>query len=99
VTPVKEDQAQLDSLRRGGIEALYNLDYDKAQKDFKEIVRLYPTHPSGPQMLAARLWIKTLYESRRLQSSLYSSDNFYINGDDKGDPKVVEELRSLRGEA
>ena len=46
----------------------YNLDYDKAQKEFKEIVRLYPTPPAGPQLLAARLWIKTLYESRRLQS-------------------------------
>ena len=34
------ERIQLDSLRRGGIEALYNLDYDKAQKDFKEIVRL-----------------------------------------------------------
>ena len=50
-------------------------------------------------MLAARLWIKTLYETRRLQSSLYSSDSFYTNGDDKVDPKVVEEFRSLTREA
>ena len=61
--------AQLEELRSQGLEALYNLDYDKAQKEFKEIIRLYPTSPAGPQLLAARLWIKTLYESRRLQSS------------------------------
>ncbi|HEV7474486.1 MAG TPA: tetratricopeptide repeat protein [Pyrinomonadaceae bacterium] len=96
---VKEDKAQLDALRRSGVEALYNLDYDKAQKEFKEIVRLYPTHPSGPQLLAARLWIKTLYESRRLQSSLYSSESFYSSGEDKVDPKIITEFRNLTREA
>ena len=93
------ERAQFDSLRRSGLEALYNLDYDKALKDFKEIGRLYPTHAAGPQLLAARVWIKTLYETRRLQSSLYSSESFYSSGDDKVDPKVVEEFRNLTREA
>ncbi|MDQ6652716.1 MAG: hypothetical protein M3Y84_08215, partial [Acidobacteriota bacterium] len=93
------ERPQFESLRRSGLEALYNLDYDKAQKDFKEIVRLYPNHPAGPQLLAARIWIKTLYESRRLQSSLYSSESFYSSGDDKVDSKVVDEFRNLTREA
>jgi tetratricopeptide (TPR) repeat protein len=93
------ERAQFDSLRRSGLQALYDLDYDKAQKDFKEIGRLYPTHPAGPQLLAARVWIKTLYETRRLQSSLYSSESFYSSGDDKVDPKVVDEFRNLTREA
>ncbi len=97
--PVKEDKAQLDSLRRSGVQALYDLDYDKANTDFMEIARLYPTHPAGPQMRAARLWIKTLYESRRLQASLYSSDSFYSSGDDKVDPKIITEFRNLTREA
>lgn len=99
VAPAAIDSAQLDSLRHSGIEALYNLDYDKAQRDFKEIVRLYPTHPAGPQLLAARVWIKTLYESRRLQSSLYSSQSFYSSGEDKVDPKIIAEFRNLTREA
>jgi tetratricopeptide (TPR) repeat protein len=98
-SPRSTDQAKLDSLRRSGIEALYNLDYDKAERDFKEIVTLYPTHPAGPQLLAARLWIKTLYESRRLQSSLYSSQSFYSSGDDKVDPKIIATFRNLTREA
>ena len=93
------DQTQLLALRRSGIEALYNLDYDKAQKDFKEIIRLYPDHPAGTQLMAARVWIKTLYESRRLQSSLYSSETFYSSGDDKVDPKVIAEFRNLTRES
>lgn len=93
------DRPQFEQLRRGGTEALYNLDYDKALKDFKEIARLYPNHPAGPQLLAARLWMKTLYETRRLQSSLYSSESFYSTGDDKVDPAIVNEFRTLTREA
>ena len=93
------ERVRLENLRRSGMEALRNLDYDKSQHDFKEIAQLYPNHPAGPQLLAARLWIKTLYESRRLQSSLYSSESFYTNGDDKVDPKVVAEFRSLTRES
>lgn len=93
------ESARLEELRRSGLEALYNLDYEKARRDFSEIARLYPTNPAGPQLLAARVWIKTLYESRRLQSSLYSSESFYTKGDDKVDPKIVSEFRSLTREA
>lgn len=94
-----DERAKLDSLRRSGLEALYNLDFEKAQDDFKEIVRLFPSHPAGPQLLAARVWTKALYETRRLQSSLYSSESFYSSGDDKVDPKIIAEFRNLTREA
>lgn len=94
------ERARFEELRRSGLDALYNIDYDKANRDFKEIVQLYPNHPGGYQLLAARLWIKTLYESRRLQVSLYSSESFYVNSeDDKVDPKIVTEFRNLTREA
>jgi len=93
------ERVRFEELRRSGLEAVYNIDYDKAQRDFNEIVKLYPNHPGGYQLLAARLWIKTLYESRRLQVSLYSSESFYVSGDDKVDPKIVTEFRNLTREA
>ena len=93
------ERVRFEELRRSGLDALYNIDYDKAQRDFKEIVQLFPNHPGGYQLLAARVWIKTLYESRRLQVSLYSNESFYTNGDDKVDPKVVTEFRNLTREA
>lgn len=93
------ERARFEELRRSGLDALYNIDYDKAQRDFKEIVQLFPNHPGGYQLLAARVWIKTLYESRRLQTSLYSAESFYTNGDDKVDPKIVTEFRNLTREA
>ena len=93
------ERARFEELRRSGLDALYNIDYDKAERDFKEIVKLIPNHPGGYQLLAARVWIKTLYESRRLQGSLYSSESFYSTGDDKVDPKIVTEFRNLTREA
>ena len=93
------ERERFETLRRSGLDALYNIDYDKAERDFKEIVRLMPNHPGGYQLLAARVWIKTLYESRRLQSSLYSSESFYSSGDDKVDPKIVTEFRNLTRQA
>ena len=93
------ERARFEELRRNGLDALYNIDYDKAERDFKEIVKLFPNHPGGYQLLAARVWIKTLYESRRLQGSLYSSENFYTSGDDKVDPKIITEFRNFTREA
>ena len=87
--------ARLDELRVAGFEALYNLDYDTARKNFKEIVRLFPDHPAGPQFLAAALWAQALNESRRLQSSLYNTESFYEQKEDKPDPRMVEEFRGL----
>jgi hypothetical protein len=87
--------ARLDELRVAGFEALYNLDYDGARKNFREIVRLFPEHPAGPQFLAATLWAQTLNESRRLQSSLYNTESFYEQKEDKPDPRMVEEFRGL----
>jgi tetratricopeptide (TPR) repeat protein len=93
------DRARLETLRVSGFEALFNLDYEKSRQSFREIARLLPTHPAGPQFLAASLWIETLYETRRLQASLYSSDSFYALNEDKANPKVVEQFRTWTREA
>jgi hypothetical protein len=86
---------RLAELRTAGFEALYNLDYEMARKNFREIARLFPDHPAGPQFLAATLWAQTLNESRRLQSSLYNTESFYEQKEDKPDPRMVEEFREL----
>ena len=91
--------AKLEELRAAGFAALYNLDYEGARQSFNEIRRLYPTHPAGPQWLAATLWAQTLNELRGLQASLYSTDDFYAQGEAKPDPKVAAEFKALTNEA
>jgi hypothetical protein len=88
-------RARFENLRKEGFEALYNLDYEGANRRFKEIARLFPDHPAGPQFLAAALWMQMLNQSRRLQAALYSQDSFYEQSDDKADPRQVEHFRAL----
>ncbi len=93
------DNTKLENIHKTGVEALYNLDYEGARKQFREIARLYPNHPAGQQFLAASLWIETLYETRRLQASLYNTRSFYSKKEDKVDPRTVEQFRSWTREA
>src|SRR5712692_839258 len=95
----ENDRAKLESLRAAGFEALFNLDYEAARKNFREIAESLPNHPAGPQFLAASLWIETLYQSRRLQSSLYDSDSFYSQNEDKADPRTVDQFRTWTRQA
>lgn len=91
--------ARYAELRTKGFDALYNLDYDLARTHFKELQRFYPEHPAGAQFLAACLVVETLNRSRRLQTSLYNDDDFYIGEEDKPDPALVREFRSLTKQA
>ena len=94
------ERAKFEKLRIAGSEALFNLDYEGARKNFKEMATAFPTYPAGPQFLADTLWAETLYQTRRLQSSLYGDDDtFYSTSDDKVDPKIVDEFRALTRQA
>src|ERR1041385_1262618 len=94
------ERGKFEQLRVAGSEALFNLDYDEARKNFKAMADAFPNYPAGPQFLADTLWAETLYQSRRLQSSLYGDDEtFYSTGDDKVDPKIVDQFRTLTRQA
>ncbi len=94
------ERAKFETLRIAGSEALFNLDYESARKSFKEMAVAFPNYPAGPQFLADSLWVETLYQTRRLQSSLYGNDDtFYSTSDDKADPKIVDQFRNLTRQA
>src|SRR3989454_1819402 len=94
------ERAKFETLRITGSEALFNLDYETARKSFKEMALAFTNYPAGPQFLADSLWVETLYQTRRLQSSLYGSDDtFYSTSDDKADPRTVEQFRTLTRQA
>src|SRR2546426_8032920 len=94
------ERAKFETLRIAGSEALFNLDYETARKNFKEMAQSFPNYPAGPQFLADTLWVETLYQTRRLQSSLYGDDDtFYSTSDDKADPRVVDQFRALTRQA
>jgi tetratricopeptide (TPR) repeat protein len=89
----------LELLQAQGSEAIFNLDYDVARQRFKEMGRLYPDDPTGPEMRATTLWLETLNQARRLQSAIYSTQSFYAGAEDKPDPSVVRDFRDLTRQA
>lgn len=94
------ERAKFETLRITGSEALFNLDYETARQSFKEMAVVFPKYPAGPQFLADTIWIETLYQTRRLQSSLYGDDDtFYSTSDDKADPATVDQFRTLTRQA
>jgi hypothetical protein len=86
---------RLDELHEKGVEALLNLDYDKARQTFKETAALFPDDPIGPEMLAWTLWLESLNRVRLRQAAIYSSQSFAANSEDKPDPQVTQEFRDL----
>jgi hypothetical protein len=89
----------LEQLQEKGSEAIFNLEYDVARQRFKEMARLYPDDPTGPQMLATTLWLETLNQARRLQAAIFSTQSFYAGTEDKPDPRVVQDFRDLTRQA
>jgi hypothetical protein len=95
----QNERAKFEQLRIAGSEELYNLDYESARKTFKEMAIAFPNYPAGPQFLADTLLIEALYQTRRLQASLYNSDSFYTTSDDMPDPKLVDQFRTYTRQA
>jgi hypothetical protein len=93
------ERAKFEQLRIAGSVTLYDLDYESARKIFKEMAVAFPNYPAGPQFLADTLLIEALYQTRRLQASLYNSDSFYSQNEDKADPKLVDQFRTYTRQA
>jgi tetratricopeptide (TPR) repeat protein len=81
--------SDFDRLRTEGFSAVYNVDYKTARERFLQMTRLAPDHPAGYVYLANNLWLETLYQSRRLSTSVYTGGSFYSQDkdEDKVDPK------------
>ncbi|MER3427036.1 MAG: hypothetical protein C4334_02880 [Pyrinomonas sp.] len=95
----RAQELEFERLRAEGRTALYNLDYERARQHFAEMARRFSDHPAGPYQLAATLWLQKLNEARRLQSSLYNSESFYAQNEDRVDERTVQEFRLLTDRA
>ena len=83
-----------DQLYRRGIEALYNLDFETAEKDFRELIKIEPQNPNRWNQLASALWSKIAAKQEKL--SLESFSGASIGTDDSSDlvdPREEKELR------
>jgi len=92
-----EDASNFDHLRTQGFVAVYNIDYKTARERFQEMTRVAPDHPAGYVYLANNLWLETLYQGRRLSTSVYTGGSFYAQDKDEDavDPKRDRDFNDL----
>ena len=65
-----------DETTRHGFDHFYNMEYDKAIKDFEKVVKEHPDDPFPNNYLLSAVLFKELYRVGALNSEAYASDNF-----------------------
>lgn len=56
------DWVRHDSLVKAGVNQIYGIEFDKAEKTFDTVVKEYPTHPSGKFFKAMITWWRILLD-------------------------------------
>jgi len=79
-----------------GFNALYNMEYEPAAEQFREMIRLDSAHPAGYIYLASSVWLRHLASLRRLQTQIYNrNDSFFVKANDTVDPAVDRQFQDL----
>jgi hypothetical protein len=85
-----------DAATHRGFDAFYNLDYDKAVRDFEGVVQAHPDDPFAVNHLLSAVIFKELLRIGALDTEAYATDNFltkkYIQ---PLDPKVHTRVNQL----
>jgi tetratricopeptide (TPR) repeat protein len=89
-----------DAITRKGFDAFYNLDYDKAVKDFEVALQAHPDDPFAVNHLLSAVIFKELLRIGALDTEAYATENFL----DKKylvplDPKVHDRVNQLSAQS
>src|SRR5262252_1861738 len=85
-----------DPATRKGFEEFYNLEYDKAIKDFETVMQVHPDDPFAVNHVLSAVIFRELYKIGALDTEAYATDSFinkkYLQ---PLDPKVHERVNQL----
>lgn len=97
VTPTKPSN---DPVTRRGFDHFYNLEYDKAIKDFEAAQQAHPSDAFAVNHLLTAVIFKELYRIGALDTEAYASDNFIDKKPIQPlDPKVRDQVTQLSQQA
>jgi tetratricopeptide (TPR) repeat protein len=95
--PTRSDN---DANTRKGFDHFYNLDYDKATRDFEAALQAHPNDPFAVNHLLDAMVFKELYRIGALDTEAYAADNF-MNKKLAAplDPNVRDRVQQLTNQA
>lgn len=83
-------------LSKRGFEHFYNMEYDRAIKDFEALVRQYPEDPFANNYLLTAITFKEMFRIGALDSESYANDSFMdIKPKRSLDPEVSKRIDEL----
>ena len=93
-TPLPGPPAE-DNLAKTGFDRFYNLDYERAIRDFESDLKAHPDDPFAVNhLLTARLFHE-LYRMGVLDTAYYSNNSFLSQPHRKPDPQEQERIKQL----
>ena len=84
-----------DPLSRSAFEHFYNMEYDKAIRDFEQEQREHPDDPFAVNHLATAVLFKELYRIGALDTELFANDSFLTSRHFAVDEKQRKRVREL----
>ena len=87
--------ADLPPAYQHGVEKLYNLYFDEAEADFKNLTKEYPDDPLYWNSLASTIWLKMLYSQQKLNIESFSLKDTFGTSQSRDDLAAAEEKRLL----
>ncbi len=88
-----------DPLTQSGFDHFYNMEYDKAIRDFEQEMQARPDDPSAANHLLTAVLFKELYRIGALDTELFANDSFLDSRHFPVDSKVRARIRELTDRA
>ncbi|MBI1747540.1 MAG: DUF3808 domain-containing protein [Acidobacteria bacterium] len=83
-----------------GFDHIYNLEYESAEKTFRELIAFAPDDPSGYCYLSGNLWLRELVKGRELALENFTSAAYFSKTPKRAiDPKLDRQFREYCDEA
>jgi tetratricopeptide (TPR) repeat protein len=84
-----------DPLNHAAFDHFYNLDYDRAVKEFDQILQRHPDDPFAVNHFLTALLFRELYHMGALNTGEYANDTFIRAAHRPADPKVKQQIKDL----
>jgi tetratricopeptide (TPR) repeat protein len=88
-----------DPLNAVAFDHFYNLDYDRAVKEFDQVLQKHPDDPFAVNHLLTAVLFGELYRMGALNTGDYANDSFIGTAHRPADPKVKDRIKALVGRA
>jgi tetratricopeptide (TPR) repeat protein len=85
--------ADPSAMYQRGVDKIYNLYFDDAEKDFKNLTAEYPNDPRYWNGLASTIWLRILYQQQKLNIESFSFKDTFGTSQSQDDVAAAEEQR------